>query len=125
MLYAAALRCGARLAGAPDDEMEALSRFGLRVGSAFQIVDDILDLDGEEGVGGKSLGTDLDKAKMTLPLLRLRDRATPRDRAKLEDAIRDGGAESRQRITRVDKTLYPLLDRSGTHSAYLPPASDG
>ena len=93
-------------AGAPDDQAEALSRFGLRIGSAFQIIDDILDLDGEEGVVGKSLGTDIEKAKMTLPLLRLRDRATPGDRARLEDAIREGAPGSRQAIR-------PLLEEYG------------
>jgi len=107
VLYAAALRCGARLSGAPEDEAEALARFGLQFGSAFQIVDDILDLTGDEGVVGKSLGTDLDKAKMTLPLLRLRDKATAEDRAKLEDAIRSHDPKARMRVR-------PLLEKYGS-----------
>ncbi len=48
---------------------EAADRFGLELGTAFQIVDDCLDLDGEESVVGKSLGTDLLRGKLTLPLL--------------------------------------------------------
>ena len=86
-LYSAALRCGAELSGASSEQSEALSSYGIKVGCAFQIIDDILDLTGEEEKVGKSLGTDLDKAKMTLPLLRLRDRATPKDRKRFEKAI--------------------------------------
>lgn len=86
-LYAAALRCGAEIAGAPAAQSDALASFGTRMGTAFQIVDDILDLTGDESAVGKSLGTDLDKAKMTLPLLRLRDRATAADRRKVVEAI--------------------------------------
>ena len=86
-LYAAALRCGAVLSGAPEEQSLALATFGTRVGCAFQIVDDILDLTGEEAAVGKSLGTDLEKAKMTLPLLRLRDRASAEDQERLRETI--------------------------------------
>jgi octaprenyl-diphosphate synthase len=105
-LYAAGLRCGATLAGAGREEACALDAFGTKIGCAFQIVDDILDLVGEEASVGKSLGTDLDKAKMTLPLLRLREKAKPRDRARLRDAIRSGSAEAR-------RALLPLLAEYG------------
>lgn len=105
-LYAAALRSGATLAGAGSHAADALDAFGTKLGCAFQIVDDILDLVGEEGSVGKSLGTDLDKAKMTLPLLRLREKAKPRDRARLHDAIRAGSAEAR-------RALLPLLAEYG------------
>jgi len=101
-LYAAALRSGAVLAGAPPGQAATLEAFGLRLGCAFQIVDDILDLTGEEAAVGKSLGTDLEKAKMTLPLLRLRAKASPVDRARLREAIRAGTREARE-------ALRPLL----------------
>ncbi len=101
-LYAAALRCGAVLSGAPPEQAEILEAFGLRLGCAFQIIDDILDLTGEESAVGKSLGTDLDKAKMTLPLLRVRAKASPADRARMRDAIRAGTREARE-------ALRPLL----------------
>jgi octaprenyl-diphosphate synthase len=54
-----------------------LTRFGRWVGLAFQIADDVLDLVGEEQATGKSLGTDLDQQKMTLPLIRLLAQAPP------------------------------------------------
>jgi len=68
-LYAAAAKLGGHYAGASPAVCDALYRFGEDVGVAFQIVDDCLDLDGDERVVGKSLGTDAAKGKLTLPLI--------------------------------------------------------
>ena len=73
VLYGMACRVGAMLSGGSPEQVEALDRFGLCLGMAFQIADDALDLVGDESKVGKSLGTDLRKGKMTLPLIRLRD----------------------------------------------------
>ncbi|MCB9877084.1 MAG: polyprenyl synthetase family protein [Planctomycetes bacterium] len=75
-LYAAACRLGGYYAGGEPSEgrLRALEEYGLELGIAFQIVDDCLDLDGDEKVVGKSLGTDLAKGKITLPLLYLLQR---------------------------------------------------
>jgi octaprenyl-diphosphate synthase len=62
---------GALFGDAREDVVEALSRFGRYLGIAFQIADDVLDLTGEESVAGKSLGTDLEQQKLTLPLIHL------------------------------------------------------
>jgi len=97
-LYAAALRCGAYLAGANEEMCDKLALFGMRIGSSFQIADDILDLTGTEEVVGKQLGTDLEKAKMTLPLLRLRDAASAEDRRRFEEAILADDFEARDGI---------------------------
>ena len=70
-LYAAAARLGAHYAGASPEQIEALDGYGRDFGIAFQIVDDCLDLVGDEEVVGKSLGTDLYRGKLTLPLLTL------------------------------------------------------
>ena len=105
-LYAAALRCGAEIAGAPPAWSRALSDFGMKVGCAFQIVDDILDLTGEEAAVGKSLGTDLEKAKMTLPLLRLRARATKADAERVRRCILSADAAER-------RAVLPLLGEYG------------
>lgn len=56
---------------ASEGRLRALEEYGLELGIAFQIVDDCLDLDGDEAVVGKSLGTDLSKGKITLPMLYL------------------------------------------------------
>jgi octaprenyl-diphosphate synthase len=80
-LYAAACRLGGHYAGASAARQRALEDYGTELGIAFQIVDDCLDLDGDERVVGKSLGTDLSKGKLTLPLLYLLQRdPTAKDR---------------------------------------------
>jgi octaprenyl-diphosphate synthase len=71
LLYGAACRLGGHYAGGARPQLDALEQFGVELGVAFQIVDDCLDLGGEEAVVGKSLGTDLGKGKLTLPLLYL------------------------------------------------------
>jgi octaprenyl-diphosphate synthase len=64
-------RLGALYAGSSSETIEALARFGRYVGQAFQIADDLLDLIGDEKTTGKSLGTDLEQGKLTLPLIHL------------------------------------------------------
>lgn len=68
-LMAASCRAGGMLAGLPEASLNALETFGDRLGVAFQIVDDILDIEGDEAVVGKTLHTDLIHGKMTLPLI--------------------------------------------------------
>jgi octaprenyl-diphosphate synthase len=70
-LTACCCQLGALYAGASAETVAALARFGRYVGLAFQIADDVLDLVGEEQATGKSLGTDLEQGKLTLPLIRL------------------------------------------------------
>jgi octaprenyl-diphosphate synthase len=77
-LIACSSRLGALYGGAPPDVVAALERYGRLIGIAFQIADDLLDIVGEERATGKSLGTDLEQQKMTLPLIRLLNR-TPED----------------------------------------------
>jgi octaprenyl-diphosphate synthase len=72
-LCACCCRLGAHYAGGSLKVVEALTNFGRKLGMAFQIIDDLLDLEGEEQTTGKSLGTDLAHRKMTLPLILLRE----------------------------------------------------
>jgi octaprenyl-diphosphate synthase len=76
-LIACCCQLGAIFSGASSEVVANLTRFGRWVGLAFQIADDVLDLVGEEKSTGKSLGTDLDQQKMTLPLIRLLSQASP------------------------------------------------
>ena len=62
-------RVGAMLSGAGSRQIEAMVDYGMNLGVAFQIIDDLLDLTGDPAVVGKSLGRDLDKGKLTLPLI--------------------------------------------------------
>lgn len=70
---------GAHYAGAELPVVEALERYGRYLGLAFQIADDVLDLMGNERKTGKTLGSDLEKQKLTLPLIRLLNRASEAD----------------------------------------------
>ena len=82
-LCACCCRLGSHYAGASDEVCEALGRFGHHVGVAFQIVDDLLDVLGDEAKTGKSLGTDLVKQKPTLPLIRLLNQVDAGQRAEI------------------------------------------
>jgi len=68
-LFGWAARAGAAIAGAPEAQMKALGEFGGHVGTAFQLVDDLLDYEGDPALTGKSLHTDLREGKLTLPLI--------------------------------------------------------
>lgn len=83
VLTAACCRLGAYYADADTTTIEALERYGLSVGIAFQITDDILDIVGAEERMGKTLGRDLEKHKLTLPVIHCLQQASPEMRRKL------------------------------------------
>lgn len=68
---------------------QSLRQFGLAFGTAYQIYDDCLDVFGTESVAGKSLGTDLEKGKITLPVLLAWDRAEQEDRLRIETLVQE------------------------------------
>ena len=82
-LTACCCRLGAHYAGASPEHEAALVQYGLDLGVAFQIADDLLDVLGDEATAGKSLGTDLAKQKSTLPLIRVLQQAAPDERAEV------------------------------------------
>ncbi len=90
VLYAASCEAGARYAGASEEVAQALHDYGLGIGLAFQVIDDVLDLTGDEAVVGKSLGTDLGRGKMTLPLIQFLRSGPPDDVARVRAALRAG-----------------------------------
>jgi octaprenyl-diphosphate synthase len=83
-LCACSCELGARYADDDEQAATALASYGRNLGIAFQIADDLLDLTGEESAVGKSLGTDLEKRKATLPVIHLLATATADDRATIE-----------------------------------------
>lgn len=88
-LFALSCEMAACLSGATAAERTTMRQFGLSFGTAYQIYDDCVDLFGTEAAAGKSLGTDLAKGKLTLPLLLAWERATPAERARLEEMIQN------------------------------------
>lgn len=79
-LFAAATGIAASLSGVPQETEDMLYDYGLKLGTAYQIYDDCLDLVGDEAEVGKTLRTDLEKGKLTLPLLILLEKADPAQR---------------------------------------------
>src|ERR1051325_7603629 len=88
-LFALSCDLGAYLSGAGAPQRTALRDYGMSVGTAYQVYDDCLDLFGSEASAGKSLGTDLAKGKMTLPMLVALERANPVNRARLIALLQD------------------------------------
>jgi len=86
-LFGAATGLSAYISGAEKQEVEELTRFGLDLGTAYQIYDDCLDMVGTEKQFGKTLGTDLEKGKLTLPLLYLLQESSTDKKKALEANI--------------------------------------
>ncbi|NNM28368.1 MAG: polyprenyl synthetase family protein, partial [Akkermansiaceae bacterium] len=86
-LFSAAAELAAYISGAPAAVREAMGDFGMKLGAAYQIYDDCLDLIGTEEQFGKTLRTDLEKGKLTLPMLYLLEDAGPAKREKLQRRI--------------------------------------
>jgi len=86
-LFSFSCFCGGRLGKVEANEIEALVNYGLNFGIAFQMVDDCLDFVGDEKVMGKSLGSDLRKGKITLPLIYLLSSTSEEVRKKIVEFI--------------------------------------
>jgi octaprenyl-diphosphate synthase len=90
-LFEAAARLGAVLGDADAAREDAFTRYGMHLGTAFQIVDDVLDYEGDATTIGKNLGDDLAEGKMTLPLIRALATGSPADAATIRHAVDGGG----------------------------------
>ncbi len=100
-LFEASARLGAVLAGADASVEEACATYGQALGTAFQVIDDVLDYDGDAGEMGKNLGDDLREGKATLPLIAAMDRGTPAQRSLIRHAIETGGVGELNRIVAI------------------------
>lgn len=89
-LFAVAAELGAFLNEATPEVISAMKAFGLQLGTAYQVYDDCLDIAGDESEAGKTLGSDLGKGKLTLPLLVLLQKADAAYRATLSECILRG-----------------------------------
>jgi len=109
-LTACACRLGGHYAGASQETEEQLTRYGRNLGIAFQIIDDLLDLLGDETTVGKSLGSDMDKGKATLPVIRLISVTAAEDRDELLELFElppdQRSAALAQRLDATDAIQY-------------------
>lgn len=92
-LFEAATRLGAILGEATASQEEAMSGYGMQLGVAFQLIDDVLDYTGEQAVIGKNLGDDLAEGKPTLPLIHAIKHGTPDQARAVRRAIEQGGRD--------------------------------
>lgn len=92
-LFEAAAEAGAVLAGAAPAQREAAASYGRHIGTAFQLVDDVLDYSGDVGALGKNVGDDLREGKPTLPLIRVLEVGTHSQRELVRQAIEQGEAD--------------------------------
>lgn len=92
-LFEASARLGAVIAKAPRDIEEACADYGRALGTAFQLVDDLLDYEGDTQALGKNVGDDLREGKPTLPLLLAMERGTAEEREIIRHAIEHGEVE--------------------------------
>jgi octaprenyl-diphosphate synthase len=93
-LFEAAMRLGAILAKAPPATEAAFAEYGMRLGTAFQLVDDVLDYSGDLTQTGKNLGDDLAEGKPTLPLIYVMAHGNPAQAQEVRSAIEHGGLEN-------------------------------
>jgi octaprenyl-diphosphate synthase len=92
-LFAVATQLGGLLNGASEEAQKSLHDFGMRLGTAYQIYDDCLDLAGDENKVGKTLGSDLRRGKLTLPVLHLLNTSSAEERESLGALIIEGREE--------------------------------
>lgn len=104
MLFEAASHSGAILAEADSEQERALKLYGRYLGLAFQLIDDLLDYQGDAETMGKNVGDDLAEGKPTLPLIHAMRHGSPEQAALIRQAITDGGLE------RLDDVLAIVRD---------------
>jgi octaprenyl-diphosphate synthase len=92
-LFEAAAQLPALLADAPPAVENGLAEYGRKLGSAFQLIDDILDYEGDVAATGKNLGDDLREGKVTLPLIHVATHGNAAQKALVRSAIENGGAQ--------------------------------
>jgi octaprenyl-diphosphate synthase len=93
VLFAAACRGAAMLSGYDETDCERLAAFGLNLGIAFQMIDDVLDYEGDPDVTGKNIGDDLTEGKPTLPLIHVMRNGSAAEQALVSNAITQRSAQ--------------------------------
>ena len=131
-LFACAAELGAVISGAPKAVVRLMKSYGAKIGTAYQIYDDCLDLAGTEAQTGKTLGTDLRKGKLTLPVLTLLESASPFDRERCCALVLEGRLEEvtallqnspgRGALAASVETAGELIRAAQSQLASLPPS---
>jgi octaprenyl-diphosphate synthase len=107
-LFEASTRLAAILAKCSPDVEAACAEYGQALGTAFQVIDDVLDYDGDAKELGKNLGDDLREGKNTLPLIIAMQRGTPAQRQIIQSAIENGEMDALAEIVDIVRSTGAL-----------------
>jgi octaprenyl-diphosphate synthase len=107
-LFEASARVGAILAGSSADMEAICATYGQALGTAFQVIDDVLDYTGEADVMGKNLGDDLREGKATLPLIAAMQRGTADQTKTIKEAIETGNVAMLEQVIQIVKSTGAL-----------------
>ena len=113
-LFATCMRLGAILGGATEEQELQVGEYGRKVGMAFQIVDDVLDLTASEQVLGKPVASDLREGKATLAIIHALERCTAEERAKIQTVLEQRAFNG---VTHAD--ILHILEKYGSVSAAI------
>lgn len=100
-LFETAALLGALIADATPEQQKAARQYGMHLGTAFQLIDDLLDYQGKSLNTGKGIGNDLAEGKVTLPLIFLLENTPPEDKRIVKDAIKTGNLEYLPQIQKM------------------------
>lgn len=100
-LFEAAAQLGAVINGRSEEEERAMAAYGMHLGTAFQLIDDVLDYSASPQEMGKNVGDDLAEGKPTLPLIHAMRAGTPEQAAVIRQAIEHGGRENIAQVTKA------------------------
>lgn len=107
-LFEAAAQLGAVLAQQPQDVEQAMARYGMHLGTAFQLIDDVLDYSASSADLGKNIGDDLAEGKPTLPLIHALRHGAPAETQMIREAVTHGGLEHMEVVNRTIESTGAL-----------------
>ena len=100
-LFKAACQIAGILSNSNQKVIEAMGKFGMHLGNAFQIIDDTLDYESDSNIIGKEVGDDLSEGKVTLPMIYALEKTTKSDKKILTDAIQNADASNINQVVEI------------------------
>ncbi|MCB1648431.1 MAG: polyprenyl synthetase family protein [Pseudomonadales bacterium] len=115
ILFQAAAACGAILAGASAEQQKMLGDIGMHIGLAFQLIDDVLDYEGDASAMGKNIGDDLAEGKPTLPLIHAMRTGSAEDSALIKRCIESAAKDDKSTLDpRMLQDVIAIIQASGS-----------
>lgn len=124
ILFAAACEGAAMLSNESDDTLKTMHDIGLNLGIAFQLIDDVLDYEGDPETTGKNVGDDLNEGKPTLPLIHAMQHASPDDAALIAAALRTKSADHLNEIIALAASTGGIAETRSAAEAHCDLVND-